>query len=111
MQYTLFALEQELALVGFHPGRARLDTLIADDFVEHGASGRIWTKPELLDTMSKWPVACRQVEDFSAQPVAEDLALVRYRCERLGRHSLRASLWRRGPRGWQIIFHQGTPLG
>lgn len=110
MQYTLFALEQELALVGFHPGRARLEQLIADDFVEHGASGRVWTKPELLAQICNWPVSQRSITEFSAQPVAADLALVRYRSERPGQQSLRASLWRRGPKGWQIVFHQGTPL-
>jgi len=110
MQYTLFALEQELALVGHHPGPERLEQLIADEFVEHGSSGRIWTKAQLLEVMPKWPVVQREVSEFSAEALAENLALVRYRSLRMGQLSLRASVWKRQPRGWQIVFHQGTPV-
>jgi len=35
---------------------------------------------------------------------------VRYRSLRMGQLSLRASVWKRQPRGWQIVFHQGTPV-
>jgi hypothetical protein len=47
----LYRLEQLLALAGERPTRDELERYIADDFVEHGASGKIWTKDTVIEAM------------------------------------------------------------
>jgi hypothetical protein len=89
-----------------------LAALIADDFLEIGASGRRWTAAEvrtLLAAGALGPLPSLELEAFEAADVAEDVVLVTYR---LGgeRPSERSSVWvRRGGR-WQVRFHQGTLL-
>jgi hypothetical protein len=49
------------------------------------------------------------VDDFAASRVNADAVLVTYRSRRIGRTTLRSSLWRRGVGGdWVLLFHQGT---
>lgn len=86
--------------------------LIAEDFVEFGASGKMWTKKEIVAAISQWePNEC-VVEDFTVRELSEVVCLVTYRV--LGTDkaplpfSLRSSIWRHNGGTWQIIFHQGT---
>ena len=48
--------------------------------------------------------------------MAEGVALLTYKSAHVGRdgalerHALRSSLWQQTPQGWQMLFHQGTPI-
>jgi hypothetical protein len=42
----LFTLEQKLAQVGIKLSAEDASLLIAEDFVEFGASGKVWTKTD-----------------------------------------------------------------
>jgi nitronate monooxygenase len=89
---------------------ASLADLLADDYVEHGASGRTYDKAQTLAALA--PIAAPRVSDFRARPLGRDRALVTYRIDKDDAPSLRSSIWeRRGAAGWQIVFHQGTPIG
>ena len=84
-----------------------LPDLIADDFLEFGASGRTWTATELRDALVTEPARDVPMEDFAVARLAAGVALVTYR-SRDPRHAKRSSLWvRRGGR-WVMRFHQGT---
>src|SRR5690349_9433451 len=78
----LYRLETALAnrdTTGIDGGLA---TLIADDFLEIGASGRRWTAPEvrtLLAAAALGPLASLELEAFDVADVAEDVVLVTYR--------------------------------
>jgi hypothetical protein len=115
-QAELYRLEQLLALAGERPTRDELERHIADDFVEHGASGRIWTKNALIEAIQTWPSVKRELVDFSAQALSDSVALVTYKSTRQSEHpdpqgtSLRASIWRRTGKSWELLFHQGTPV-
>jgi hypothetical protein len=112
----LYRLEQLLALAGAHPTRGELERYIADDFVEYGASGRIWTKGAVIDAMQTWPSMEREVVDFSVRALSGSVALVTYKSIRQAeppgapRTSLRASIWRQNGTSWELLFHQGTPV-
>ena len=94
--------------------RTRVGELLADDFVEFGSSGRIWTRDEILDQLAGETPAPIHMADFECSLLAEDVALVTYRASRTDNRtgiqfsSLRCSIWTKKPGGWRLRFHQGT---
>lgn len=107
-------LEETLLSPEVRRSRERLDALLADDFLEYGASGRIYDKSALLEMTGKTYDGQLSLQAFSAMSLAPSVALVRYRsCLRRadGResHALRCSVWWLTQKGWKLVFHQGTP--
>lgn len=92
----------------------RLATLLADDFVEFGSSGRTYDKKQVLYRLGRQLLAHLTIEDFRAVELAPGAALVTYRARaesqdgRSEKHSLRSSLWVQRDGQWQMLFHQGT---
>ena len=108
----LFELEQRLAQVGKKLSADEASVLIAEDFVEFGSSGRIWSRAEIIAAMSEWDATERIVDDFRVRDLSPSLCLVTYKSSALGKPglSLRSSLWRKDGDRWRIIFHQGTAV-
>jgi hypothetical protein len=84
-----------------------MEALLADDFVEFGASGRVWTRAAILDELERCGERSYEMSDVACQTLAEDAALLTYRIPG-NRESLRSSLWVRRDGRWQVLFHQGT---
>jgi hypothetical protein len=63
----LFELEQRLAQVGRKLSAEDASPFIAEDFVEFGASGKVWTKAEIIAAMSQWEPVERVIEDFTVR--------------------------------------------
>ena len=96
----------------FGTRRVDFERMIADDFRETGASGRIYERTFVLDTL----------EARQAQPHDDPWETPGFRCRALGartwlltydlrqgeRLSRRMTLWREGDDGWRAIYHQGT---
>jgi len=105
--------QRELALltdlVRAQPSRAA--QLLHPEFTEIGASGRAWTREEILASLG--PVPGITASDLIADALAPDVVLVRYRTEdRSGgavRTVLRSSVWVRHEGQWLLRHHQGTP--
>ncbi len=110
----LFELEQRLAQVSRRLSAEDASSLIADDFVEFGASGKVWSKTEIIAAMSEWNPIERTVEDFRVHELSTSVCLVTYRVIGVNRQaspfSLRSSIWRNNGQTWQIVFHQGTSV-
>lgn len=108
LRETLWRLERALAAADPTGVEGGLDGLIADGFLEFGASGRTWDEVSMRQTLAgATPMPAVDLEDFIVEALADDVALVTYR---LGppRPSNRSSVWvLRGGR-WQVRFHQGT---
>jgi hypothetical protein len=92
-----------------------LSKLLADDFREVGASGRIYDKAEILQTLpDEAPAESYVISDFIASELDIYVAMVSYRLEtrhagdEAPRRTIRTSLWRLAEGGWQMFFHQGT---
>lgn len=90
----------ELARPLFHP-----------EFVEHGASGKVWDLDSVLAMIAEPPppgarpaVASR----IRGVRLAPDLVHLTYDSDNNGRCAHRSALWRRTAEGWQLYFHQGT---
>jgi hypothetical protein len=110
----LFELEQKLAQAGGRLSAGEASALIAEDFVEFGASGKVWTKAEILAAMPGWSPRKRIVENFRVRELSASVCLVTYKSvapEKDGQaksFSLRSSLWQHAGGSWQIVFHHGT---
>ena len=106
----LLTLEQNLACgrLAAHEAAA----LLADEFVEFGASGKVWTKPEVVAAMASSQPIERTFEELTVRELSPSICLVTYRViDATPRSaSLRSSLWRRDGETWQMLFHQGTSV-
>ena len=106
----------ELALLSPAVRRApsRLAELLDPDFREIGASGRLWTRAEVMVALSKEPSAdgeaAIEASEIAADVVGTDLILITYVTDRAGQRARRSSLWRRSTGRWRVLHHQGTPL-
>lgn len=89
--------------------RTELDALLADDFIEIGASGRLWTREAMLVELPLHPaLGAPAVDEQSATLLDEHHVLLRYRLHVDGHRSRRCSLWIvKGGRAL-LRFHQGT---
>jgi hypothetical protein len=113
---TLTDLETELFDPDTRRNRARLEALLHPQFFEIGRSGRVHTRHDVLTQLPKERESAGiHAHDFALQTLSEDVLLLTYRSAQasssgaLERHALRASVWKRSPNGWQIVFHQATP--
>jgi hypothetical protein len=95
---------------------ARVGALLAEDFVEFGSSGRMWSRGAILDLLEheEGYAEAPLVREFACRPLALGVVLATYRAVRLdsgagrSRETLRSSIWTKESAGWKMRFHQGT---
>jgi hypothetical protein len=107
------ALDREMELLRpeVRADRQRLEALLDDDFVEIGATGRIWTRDELIAELFASPALDDlDVSDVAVRTVAPDVVLVTYTTSRADIRVRRSAWWRSSGTGWRCIFHQGTRI-
>jgi len=106
-------IDGELRLLQPDVRRSRADVgaLLDPEFAEFGASGRRWSRAEILASLAgedrEEAVA---VHDLRAVRIAEGVVLVTYLSDDGEQRCNRSSLWRRTAAGWRVYFHQGTPV-
>ncbi len=109
-------LEEQLLRPETRRSEDTIERLLADDFIEFGASGRVWDKAATIAGLKHERPADLRLLDFKALHLAATIVHVTYRVVRHGPaqgeqvHSLRSSVWRERDGGWQMVFHQGTPM-
>ena len=113
----LKSLEENLV----NPAIRRDPTLVAphlaDDFIEFGASGRVFDKASILeDLKNEAPRPASLLTDFAIRELSPTIILATYRATRFNANgepisqSRRSSIWTHVDGQWQITFHQGTPI-
>jgi len=115
--HSLQQLEKSLFDTDKHRDIAHLDTLLHVDFVEFGRSGRQYNKSEILQEApfinENYSI---EAKDFELAVLGEGVALLNYtsfNVDTTGKpagYTLRSSLWLQTSNGWQLRFHQGTPV-
>lgn len=104
-------LELKLLDPAVRGDRAALDALLHPEFLEVGASGREWSRAEIIDELVRsqdpGPV---EVIDLTTHNIAPDAALVTYRTRSPARIVVRTSIWILDGKHWRIRFHQGIPV-
>jgi hypothetical protein len=111
----LKALEEQLLDPAVRCNTEFVSSLLADDFLEFGSSGRIFDKAAILEELrNETSRTTPRLSDFAVRPLAADAMLVTYRTTRLNSsgeptgQALRSSIWIIRDNRWQITFHQGT---
>jgi hypothetical protein len=114
IEATVARLELELLEPAVRADAQRLDALLAEDFLEVGASGRSFAKADVLARLPGEHGVTFSVGTMQTRVLAPDVALVTYAVARthLGQatYSLRSSLWVKGAEGWRMRYHQGTSI-
>lgn len=94
--------------------RAHFENLLVSDFWETGASGKIYDRDFVLDTLEERNKQPREelwiAFDFNVRQIEENHFLFTYSLQQPTRLSRRATLWQRTPEGWKMVYHQGTPV-
>jgi len=108
-------LEESLLDTAVRRDKRKLRSLLAQNFLEFGSSGRTWTRNSIIELLSRetafFPPT---IEDFRCDFLSDDVALVTYRTVRTDPESgevlssLRSSIWTRESGEWRMRFHQGT---
>jgi hypothetical protein len=112
----LLACEEALLDPAVRRDRARVDALLAEDFLEFGSSGRVWSREATLELLTSEDYTRPAMEDFKCAWIGEGVALVTYRTVRVDRSSglrsvaLRSSIWIEELGEWRVRFHQGTKV-
>jgi hypothetical protein len=106
-------LEESLLSQVVRRDAARVSHLLADEFREFGASGRIFSKAEIIELLQFEPPQALTMREYTCKSITEDLALVTYRTIRAAEghapvEAIRSSLWIMRHGRWQMLFHQGT---
>jgi hypothetical protein len=104
----------ELALARRDPSGidGGLGMLVADDFLEFGASGRAWDAQATRALLEDPPhqgadVAALEITEFEVTELGPDVLLATYHIQG-PRSSNRSSIWVRRAGRWVMRFHQGT---
>lgn len=82
-----------------------------DDFVEHGCSGVLWTREEIVATPVDAEILVQlPLADQKLEQLAPDTWMLTYVAHQPDRSCRRVSIWQELSEGWRLRFHQGTPL-
>ncbi|MGL4233059.1 MAG: DUF4440 domain-containing protein [Casimicrobium sp.] len=108
----LIDLEKSLHDPKVRADRSQLDRLIADDFVETGATGVTFGKAPVMTRLPQEQGISFNGENFVARMLAPTIGLVTYesakKTEDSVRRSKRSSIWALREGQWQMVYHQGT---
>ncbi|MGF6255267.1 DUF4440 domain-containing protein [Ensifer sp. LBL] len=110
------ALEEELHRTEVRRSRPALENLLAEGFVEFGASGAVYHRAEIIDLLLEEDDEDDgelRTDDYRLTAISPDAVLLTYRTHRIEadgsqRHALRSSIWKWDGTKWQMLFHQGT---
>ena len=105
---TIRQLEIELLSHKVRKDPIRLNELIADNFIEFGASGNRYDKKTVLESVPLQDEFHYSIHDFAENRFGPGTVHVTYRLEKDSISSLRSSIWQLNNEQWQMIFHQGT---
>ena len=103
-------LRLELAIAqrrrGDLPG-GTYEAVIHEAFHETGASGRWWTREEMLAALEGANIARVEIARFELEALADGVVLATYDTGG-DRPARRASIWVLDAGQWRLRFHQGT---
>ena len=108
-------LEESLLAASVRRDRRKMRSMLADDFLEFGSSGRMWNRNGIIELLSQETAFVPPaIEGFRCVFLTEDVSLVTYRTVRTDAESgevlasLRSSIWINVSGTWRMRFHQGT---
>jgi hypothetical protein len=113
----LRSLEDQLLNPAVRRNSPLVASLLADDFVEFGSSGRVFDKSSIIEALrNEQTRPASLLSEFSLREISPTTILATYKASRPGpsgeitAQSWRSSLWIHLDGRWQLTFHQGTPI-
>jgi hypothetical protein len=117
----LIAREPIFHRAEFGTTRADFERMTAEEFWETGASGQRYSREFVLDELERRHTGPHQevweASEFGCRELGPNLYLLTYTLAQNGalvqdsaRKTRRATVWRRTPEGWKIVYHQGTKM-
>jgi len=112
----LLECEKKLLDPSLRRNPEKLESLLDDDFVEFGSTGRTYDKRQVLHHLSRQLPAELSIDEFRVVELGPGAALVTYRAradsrkERDEQGWWRSSVWVQRAGEWRMIFHQGTMI-
>ncbi len=106
----LLPLEHAHLTPGVRSSRAALESLLHESFTEIGASGRLYTRDDIIPLLlAKQTHAPRTISNFHTRRLADTVALTTDTLTRTDNdgtqhHSHRSSLWLLDPGRWCLTF-------
>lgn len=94
-----------------------IEAQMCDEFLEVGASGNVYTRQDVIDTLlARYQSTDYQdiweAKDFALTKISQDNYLLTYiLIQDKTRMTRRSTLWRAVNGNWQILYHQGTVIG
>jgi hypothetical protein len=109
----LLAIETRLLQPKVRRSRDAVSEVLADDFVEFGSSGRIYSKQQVLDALRFEASRTRTLQDYRIVELVPGVCLATYRVvleDPAGpdTYTLRSSIWKLADGHWRLLFHQAT---
>jgi hypothetical protein len=109
----LIDLEKSLHRGSIRRSREKLNELLRDDFIEIGASGKIYNKDQIIEALLNETPFTINASDFELRLFSEDIAQLKYKTQNivdtnLLPTTLRSSIWKKEGTVWKMLFHQGT---
>jgi chloramphenicol 3-O phosphotransferase len=106
----IFQLELALLKPVLRRDLHKLDSLIADNFYEIGASGATYNKEDILkfSPNEKDNDIYGQITDFEITYLAANLIRANYNLKEKAKQTKRTSIWQKIHSNYQMIFHQGS---
>jgi hypothetical protein len=99
----------------FGTARADLENMTDPSFWEIGASGRRYSREDILEIVEKRYESAAEdaweTRDFYCLEIAPDNYLLTYTLSQGKRVTRRSTIWRRTVHDWKILYHQGTLVG
>jgi hypothetical protein len=112
-QLELVRLEEAMWQEATRFDLAFQEARFAEDFVEFGRSGRIYSREQIIRTNSHRIEAKLPLPDLQMVELDENCVLVTYNSaatyDDIIEYARRSSIWSRTSTGWKMRFHQGTP--
>jgi hypothetical protein len=108
LQQHLHSLEERLLHPDRESDRKNLLPLLANDFREFCASGRIFSHQQLADSLLNSSPRSATMTRFYVSSLGPDAALVTYHIATATSSSHHSSIWVLRDNRWQLYFHQGT---
>src|SRR5690349_25111573 len=103
-------LEERLLHPSVRASADEVATLLADEFIEFGSSGRIYDKQQTIRLLQQEQGDAQlTMAEFSARKLSVDVVLVTYRV--VESQTIRSSIWSFQEGRWRMVFHQGTKIG
>jgi len=109
----LVSLENQLHSCEVRNSKTKLNILLSDQFNEIGASGKMFTKNEVIEYILKSKQIKIMTYDYKLFKLSSSIMQLIYKeksqlDENNYRYTLRSSLWKMYGNNWKMIFHQGT---